>query len=282
MRRDLSRGRARTRRRGTSQLPVTPYPDVDELLGSLLCQIRQVLGEKLVGLYLHGSLVTGDFREGVSDIDLLAATSADIDDRELLRLQQLHNDLVARNSEWDDRIDVAYLSVVGLKTFRSGASKMALICPGEPFHAREAGKDWLVNWWLVRERGVTLYGPSPATLIDPISREEFVQAVREHAQLWREWVHQMRHRTGQAYTILTMCRALYASENGEQVSKKLAAAWARKQLPEWASLIQAALEWRDAREDEEVDHEATFPETVRFVHAVADRMVVGGKGIAAS
>lgn len=32
---------------------------------------KQALGEALTGVYLHGSLVLGAFREGVSDLDLL-------------------------------------------------------------------------------------------------------------------------------------------------------------------------------------------------------------------
>ena len=69
-----------------------------------------------------------------------------------------------------------------------------------------------------------------------------------------------------------MCRACYASKHGEQVSKKQAARWAQQQWPEWAVLIQKALEWREAKDDAAVDHAATFPETERFVHFVIDQI----------
>ncbi|HZS08174.1 MAG TPA: aminoglycoside adenylyltransferase domain-containing protein [Blastocatellia bacterium] len=250
----------------------TPDADVDELLGSLLDRMRQILGGKLVGLYLYGSLVTGDFDRQCSDIDLLAVTSADIDEQEFERLREMHNDFVVQNPKWDDRIEIAYVSAAALRTFRSQASQIAIISPGEPFHGKEAGKDWLINWWTVREKGVALYGPAPATLIDPISQEEFLHAVREQAREWRTWVYHMHKRPAQAYAILTMCRALYASRNGEQASKKQAARWAQECLPQWAPLIQNALGWRAAWRDEAVDHPATFPETVRFVHFVTDQI----------
>jgi Domain of unknown function (DUF4111) len=99
--------------------------------------------------------------------------------------------------------------------------------------------------------------------------------VREQAKDWRGWVHHAaRDRKGQAYSILTMCRALYAWKNGEQASKRQAALWAQEHLPQWASLIQNALAWRDAWRDEEVavDNAATFPETVRFVNFVVDQI----------
>ena len=55
----------------------TQYPEINRLLDSLLSRMRYILREKLVGLYLYGSLATGDFEPGVSDIDLLAVTSTD-------------------------------------------------------------------------------------------------------------------------------------------------------------------------------------------------------------
>ena len=63
-----------------------------------------------------------------------------------------------------------------------------------------------------------------------------------------------------------MCRALYTFKTGDFVSKKQAALWAEKELPEWSSLIQRAVLWRDAWRDEHVDHDATLEETLRFVH----------------
>src|SRR4051812_44647747 len=96
----------------------TPYADINSLLAELLVGMQAILGTKLVALYLYGSLVTGDFDHEVSDIDLLAATASDIDDDEFMALQTMHHDFAVRHRVWDDRIEVAYLSVAGLKTFR--------------------------------------------------------------------------------------------------------------------------------------------------------------------
>jgi purine-nucleoside phosphorylase len=38
----------------------TPHPDVNALLGRLLDEVRAALGDQLTGVYLHGSLATGD------------------------------------------------------------------------------------------------------------------------------------------------------------------------------------------------------------------------------
>jgi predicted nucleotidyltransferase len=254
-------------------MQITPYTDINELLDSLLSQIQTILNQKLVGVYLYGSLVWGDFDYESSDIDLLAATSSDIDDKEFNDLQQMHCDFVDAHKRWDDRIEIAYISIAALQTFKSRTSELAIISPGESFHRKEAGKDWLINWYMVQEKGLTLFGPAPQILIDTISKEEFIHAVQKQAKEWESWIYSMHTRKAQAYAILTMCRALYAYKNGEQVSKRQAALWAEKQLPQWSSLIKNALLWREAWRDETVDHNATFPETLRFVQFIIAQIV---------
>jgi|ERR1700730_2940970 len=98
----------------------TPYADVNELIELLLSGIHKILGDKLLGLYLYGSLVTGDFDIQYSDIDLLAATSSDIDDEDFAHLQKMHADLATNHPKWDDRIEAAYLSANWLLAERSG------------------------------------------------------------------------------------------------------------------------------------------------------------------
>jgi hypothetical protein len=217
--------------------------------------------------------VSGDFDTGSSDIDLLAATSSDIDEEDFDNLQIMHNDFANKHKGWEDRIEVAYLSVAALQTVTSQTSKVAIISPGEPFHVKETRKDWVLDWYVVREKGMTLFGPPPKTLIEPISKEEFVQAVKEHTKAWREWIQDMHTRKQQAYAVLTMCRVLYAYRSGEQASKKQAALWAEKELPAWSQLIQNALLWREDWRNEQVDHETTLPETVNFVRFVIDQIV---------
>jgi predicted nucleotidyltransferase len=158
-------------------MQATLYPDINILLDILLSRIQSILGKKLVGLYLYGSLVMGDFDHESSDIDLLAVISSDIDDEEFSRLDKMQTDFINKYKEWDDRIEIAYLSENALKTFKTQRSQIAIISPGEPFHVKDAGIDWLMNWYIVREKGVTLFGPPATSIIPSISKEEFIHAV---------------------------------------------------------------------------------------------------------
>jgi hypothetical protein len=257
-------------------MAVTQYAAIDPLLDELGRNLHLVLAPKLVALYLYGSLVTGDFDLIHSDIDLLAVLDGELDAEEFSRLDAMHAAFVMQHPAWVDRVEIAYLSQAALRTFRTQSSPIAVISPGEPFHFKEAGKDWLINWWVVRKQGVALVGPPASELIGPIGDDEFQTAVREQVEEWRTWVYHMTRRKSQAYAILTMCRALHAVMVGEQASKQRAAAWAAARFPEWKLLIENALAWRVAPNDEGVDHAATFPAAVRFVAFTGDTLRAAG------
>jgi predicted nucleotidyltransferase len=246
--------------------------EIEALLDRLTDGIRRNTKGSLVGLYVYGSLVTGDFDKDRSDIDLLAVVDPGVDGDTFGRLERMHARLVKDHPAWDDRIEVAYVPALALRTFRTETSRIAVVSPGEPFHLKAAGKDWLINWYMVRQVGFTLYGPPPDTLIPEISQSEFVGTVREQAGDWKEWVYRMRTPGAQSYAVLTMCRALYAHAHGTQASKQQAALWAAERIPEWEALIQQSVAWMSERWRDETDDVEGFSETVRFVHDVADRI----------
>ncbi len=240
-----------------------PSSDIAVLLDDLQTGIQSVLGDDLVGLYLFGSLVHGDFTPGTSDIDLLAATRLAMTEADIDRLREMHREIVARHPAWEDRIEVAYQSLHGLRSWATERSPMGIISPGEPIHLIEAGADWRINWYFVLDHGVTLAGPPPKAIIPSIPREVFIDAARELGLWWRERIHEVRDQRGESYAILTTCGAIYTHHTGEHVSKQRAAAWVAERHPEWASLIAMALERRVSAEDNgPID---TFPDTVRFI-----------------
>ena len=51
---------------------------VENVTTQFVRQSRNILGDNLVGIYLHGSAVMGCFHEKKSDIDLLVVVNADI------------------------------------------------------------------------------------------------------------------------------------------------------------------------------------------------------------
>lgn len=246
----------------------TPYTDVNSIIEELFTKIHPILGTKLVGFYVFGSLVNGDFDLASSDIDMWAALASDLDAAEFHRLQAIHQDFARAHPQWDDRIEVAYTPLAALRTITSQVSTVATILPGEPFHCTNTRKDWVIDLYTMRQKGITLYGEPPTATIPPLTQEDFTAAIREHARLWQTWINDVHTRQAQAYAILTTCRMLYAYRNGEQTSKPKAAAWAAAEFPESAALIERAVQWRQNWRTESADPQATLPKTRRFIESV--------------
>lgn len=249
----------------------TSDPEVASVLGSIGDAIVTVTGSSLVGLYVFGSLATGDFDATVSDIDLIAVLTDTPGEQLVARLRRMHADLARANPAWDDRIEVVYISAQGLATCRTGTSTIAVISSGEPFQVVQAGPDWILNWHPAREDGIRLLGPPIGSVIPPIPTAEFVGELRRYLVGFTNRIPDDASPGAQAYAILTMCRGLYAIRFGERRSKRVAAAWAQQEFPRWADLIRRALGWRQRqREPDGQDGAETVAETRSFVTEMAE------------
>jgi hypothetical protein len=239
------------------------------LLEALTAGIRQAVGSKLLGLYLWGSYVVGDFDPRRSDVDLVAALTADVSGEDFVALEAMHDALAHRFPAWEGRVEVAYAAVATLDRPAEGG-EIVRISPGEPLNRRHSDERWVVDWYVVRERGIALLGPPPAQLLAPISRRQFVESVRANVASWDDLAERARGRQRQAYAVLLLCRALRATRHGDQLSKPAAGRWAQQALPEWADLIARALTWREAPET--APDAPPDAELRRFVEEVRQRI----------
>jgi hypothetical protein len=244
-------------------------PSAEKLLARLADGQETALGADLLGSYVFGSVVTGDFDPGISDVDTVVVLRSDLTATQLAALERLYHDIVDEMPEWQDRIEVVYLSARSLMACRTGSSPAARISPGEPFHAIEVDHRWLIDWYQLREVGIALRGPPAASVVPVISRSEYVEAVRQHLLTWPDPANEVLARGDHVYAILTMCRGLRTCRTGDHVSKREAARWACEELPEHAELIRDALVWRaQSRDGMGIDGTATRDATRRFVKDV--------------
>ncbi len=219
-------------------------PQVAQVLERLVAGVSQVLHDNLVGIYLYGSLVTEDFDAQVSDLDLVVVLDRSLDDALFRALHEMHQQVFISYPEWDDRLELAYISLDALETFRERHSRIAIISPGEPFHQVDAGHDWLISWYMLRETGVALYGPDIVSLIDPIEPAHYIEAVRTHIEAYRDSAMSADSISSLSYIVLTTARGLYTVLHSQPTSKAKSAAWAAQSFPQWATLIDQALRWR--------------------------------------
>jgi hypothetical protein len=116
--------------------------------------------------------------------------------------------------------------------------------------------------------GVTLLGPEPQALIDPVSRDEILAAVRSNMVRWVEWINHpddpewLLPRGHKAYVVETMRRILYTLATGELAGKPPSVAWALETLSEpWRTTFERSQVWRN---DQTVDL-SIAPEVKTFV-----------------
>ena len=242
----------------------TPYPAINTLLRELRSGARAILGEGWIGMYLTGSLASGDFDPQRSDIDFVIATTGEFSAAEVQALEAMHSRLSAGGSIWARRLEGSYIPQGALRRYNPAAALYPSVQVGGTFGIDGQGIDGILQRFLLREQGIALSGPPPRNLIDPVSADDLRMASRGILLEW--WQpqlhdpHRMFVREYQAYAVLTMCRILYTIQHGTLVSKPKAARWAREILGEkWAGLIDRALAWQP---DDGVDD---LQETLDFI-----------------
>jgi len=226
----------------------TPYPDINAVLHLLLTSVQAALGDHFVGLYLHGSLASGDFDPERSDIDFVVVTAGALPEERIAALEALHMHLIGSGSSWALKLEGTYFPQQVIRHYQPSDALYPSLNEGR-FYMGGHGSDWVIQSHILREHGIVLAGPAPHDLIDPVAPDQLRRAMRS---LLREWWAPMLHDTArlrsneyQAYAILTMCRALYTLETGMITSKPVAARWAQTALgARRAVLIERALAWR--------------------------------------
>jgi hypothetical protein len=231
----------------TSVFP-TPYSELNELLHLLLDGARAALGFQFTGLYLHGSLASGDFDLERSDVDFAAVTDGEIQNERIFALEEMHARLAVSGLKWADRLEGSYIPMQTLRRYTPTDPPRPQV-DGSRFYLACHCVDWVIQRHVLREHAVIVAGPNPRPWIDPVSPDELRWAVREFVQGW--WAPmlddpgRLSSDEYRAYAVLTMCRALYTLEHGAIASKPASARWAQGVLGEgWTALIGRSLTWR--------------------------------------
>ncbi len=225
---------------------LAPYPEVAALLSELLESVRAVLGNHFVGMYLDGSLTSGDFDRD-HDIDFVVVTDVDIADSLFSALQTMHDRIATIDSWCAIQLEGSYISQHALRRYDPAHALHPNIerGRGERLKMIEHDEAWAVHRYVLRERGITLAGPAPQTLIDPVAPADLRQAMLKTLDGWAASIldnpAQMKPRGYQSYIVLTLCRVLYTLHYGAVASKPVAMRWAQETLgSRWAALIERA------------------------------------------
>lgn len=252
----------------------TPYAELNAVLLELVKSVQGTLHNELVGAYLQGSFAAGDFDEH-SDVDFIVAIRHELANDRVTALQAVHERIFDLGPEWAKHLEGSYFPATTLRDYRRTDTTLWYLDHGSRTLVRSDHCNTIVVRSVLREHGVILVGPSPATLVDPIP----VDALRhEIGRTMREWGGQIlgqpdvyRNRFYQGYIVLSYCRMLHDLIAGRPDSKRSGAAWARTNLDAvWAGLIDRAWACRPnpAVAVREPPDGADYDQTLEFVRYI--------------
>jgi len=233
-------------------------PAVSGFLVSATAAWSKTLGHSLSGVYIHGSLATDAFNPRTSDIDVVVATRVLTDAATNRQLRDLQLQMLGWGDErWAERLEVVYAPARALTTREVPAVSVLELHPDEGFKVAPLGPEFLIQRYLLRTSGITLFGRDVTKLVPQITTGELraaqIGALREWWLPQLEFPGRFLDRAYQAYAVLTMCRALCLLTLGKVVTKPDAAAWALRgaYLEPWRSLIRSAVAYPGGRQTDQ-------------------------------
>jgi hypothetical protein len=216
--------------------------EVTNYLRAVTTQVRDILGNRVVGVYTTGSLALGDYRPGRSDIDLMAvvADPADLDLRRQMAHQLDHRALACPAAGLEF---VLYpLTTVSRPSAEAGYLLNFNTGPALPpvtsFEPGDGPAFWYaIDRSITRQSGGSLYGPPAAQLFAALPFPDLMRvviaSVEAHSDLAKG------HLLDNA--VLNGCRALSFARDRRWYPKADAAERTLPLASDFAPLITAAI-----------------------------------------
>lgn len=255
----------------------TQYPELNALLADLVASARDILGEDLVGFYLVGSLAVGH-ADSHSDCDFIAVMRQPVKPNQEEGLRALHDDIPTRQGSWAKNLEGSYAPIDHLRTLGALGQDWLYIDHGWREMQWSTHCNSLEHRWALRERGVVLVGPEPATFAARVPAEDLSAAMAERLpSLFDDlatWVDIDSLAWGQRYAVVTLCRMFRSYVDGQVHSKAASLDWAMGHFGEkWTPLLQQVKADRALGWDPDAHpHRASIEQTRAFARVVLSRV----------
>ena len=220
--------------------------DAQTLMQRIKQRYAEILGDNLVGIYLHGSLAAGCFHWDHSDIDFLTVVHRPLSvEKKIMLVETLYAllpgappagfemsvvlEAYCRNIPYPVPFELHFSSRYTNQYARDPRG----FC--ERMHGEDP--DLTAHILCLHAFGETILGPSIPRVFDPVRREDALSAIRHDVDDAGERLHQQP-----CYYVLNLCRALAFLRENKVLSKKAGGEWALDHLTrEHQRVIQAAL-----------------------------------------
>ena len=205
-------------------------------------RLREVLRERMLGVYVGGSYALGDYLPGRSDLDLAAVVRSpfptSLEDAIVAVLRHESLPCPARCLELVVYREETASSETATAEFELNLNTGA----GMPVSVwsrsvpDEVGGHWFpIDRSVLSQVGVALLGPPAREVFAPIPRRELLPVLTESVRWHRE------HESATGNAVLNACRSLRFAEEGRWSSKPAAGRWASERGVAPGGLVLQAL-----------------------------------------
>ena len=194
-----------------TRVPSHPYPELREVLNTFVDEISAELEENLVGIYLVGSIASGDF-DLDSDVDFLVVTNTEITETNIKSLQDIQIKIHEIDCYPAKHLEGSYISISDLNNWSTvGEKKLYYFDNGSTtFEQSIHDNQWHVRW-ILQERGITLIGPKPETILQSVPLNELFNEIKtimlQVMNVFEDEIHRplsfWNSRFGQSFAVLT-------------------------------------------------------------------------------
>ena len=220
---------------------------ISKITGAFVKESREILGDNLVGVYLHGSAVMGCFHAKKSDIDLLVVVNDGISDEIKIKYMEMVVRLNADAPEKGIEMSIVKKEVCKPFTYPTPFELHFSAAHLEWYQANPADyvakmkgtdRDLAAHFTIIYHRGECLYGKEIKEVFGKVSREDYLDSILSDIEDAETEII-----TNPTYFVLNLCRVLAYKRKGLILSKKEGGEWGLTELPEkYRALISRALE----------------------------------------
>lgn len=219
----------------------------DRAVSALTRSIVDIVGSGTRSVILHGSLATGGFRPGRSDIDLLAIVDSGLSDPRMDDLEAMVRQAdIGPGAGIDLHVVTAETAATPTRTppLELHVGRYDWTSFGVEVARRVAAvPDLIVELSTARSDGRALYGAEPPDVIGPVPAEWITERGRHWLTAWQSLTDDAENA---AFMVLTASRIWRFAVEGVHCAKTEAGEWALARDQSLSAVRQALLQYRSA------------------------------------
>lgn len=221
---------------------------VKTIINELKMDLIETFLTKITAIYIHGSIVTENFRAKSSDIDYLVLLSNELDEIEVETLKEIHRSLVSKHGHWGKKLEGSY--VLRSEVLNENPPLKPRLYYNDMFLRYEVyGLEWIFEQYILKNYGVAIYETDSKVFFKEISPDTIKEASMN--LLMREWLPKIKNTdynwTNEylVYGVLSVCRLIYSIETGSIKSKLDSASYVSSIYDEYAEVIKKSSDWNN-------------------------------------